>query len=172
MVNMKKKLACLLLAAFTVLGCALPAAADSTEIQTYSVPVTLTAAHSAKHINVTLPASMPVSYTDGKVLTASNLKIENHADSVNVQVSAVEVRSGSFSVVSYNSFPAKGGERIALRINGCATEGPGALALTASAFPVISTGQNLPIQYQAKVAMPDNDGSFEAAYVVFTLKAV
>ena len=169
---MKKKLFRFILAVITVFSLALPASAEASESRTYSIPVTLTVTHSAKHINVTLPAAMPVSISDGKILTASNLKIENHADSVSVRVSSVEVRNGSFSVVSYGNFPETGrNERIALRINGCETTGPGALALTDAAFPVITAGRDLPIRYQAKVAMTERSASVNAAYVIFTLKA-
>ena len=169
---MKKNLRGLFLAVTAALCLAFPVSAEAPESQTYSIPVTLTVVHAAKHINVTLPAALPVSISDGKILTASNLKIENHSDSVSVRVSGVEVRNGSFSVVSYGNFPATGrDERIALRINGCETTGPGALPLTDSAFPVIAAGRELPIRYQAKVAMKEHSGNVNAAYVIFTLKA-
>ena len=169
---MKKKLRGLFLTVIAALCLVFPVSAESPESQTYSIPVTLTVVHAAKHINVTLPAALPVSIADGKILTASNLKIENHADSVSVRVSSIEVRNGSFSVVSYADFPETGRtERIALRINGCETMGPGALALTDAAFPVISAGHDLPIRYQAKVAMTERSESTNAAYVIFTLKA-
>lgn len=146
-------------------------AADEGSTESFTIPVTLTVAHSSKHINVTLPAAMPVSVLDGKVLTADNLQIQNHADSVDVRVAGIEVTSGRFSVVSYQNFRDNGNNQIALWINGCYTKGPGAMTLNDTAFPVITTGNALPILYTAKVSAANDVAGINAASVIFTLKA-
>ena len=61
---------------------------------------------------------------------------------------------------------------IALSINGIGTEGPGDLDITDAAFPDIEAGKNLPINYQAKVAVSKDVKDLSAATVIFTIEAV
>ena len=116
--------------------------------------------------------ALPVSVLDGKVITADNLKIQVHTDSVAVQVASVEVTNGKFSVVSYQNFPEANKNQIALSINGCPSTGAGPLTLNDTAFPVIRAGEALPIRYQAKVSSVADVEGVNAANVIFTLKAV
>ena len=164
------RVVCMILA--VLIGASSVFAADSGNTQQFTVPVTLTVAHSSKHINVTLPAALPVSVLDGKVLTADNLEIWNHPDSVHVRVAGIEVTSAGFAVVSYQNFLDRGKNQIALSINGCATKGPGSLTLHSEAFPELSPGDVLPIHYSAKVSAVSDVNGINAANVIFTLRAV
>ena len=137
----------------------------------YTIPITLTVAHTTKHINVTLPASLPVSVLDDKVLTADNLRIENHSDSQNIRIARIEVLDGAYFVASYEKFPSTEKNRIALRINGCDTIRSGALSFDESAFPLINAGQSIAIRYSAKVSNSSDVRNVQAANVVFTLRA-
>ena len=139
--------------------------------QTTSIPVTLTVIHSAENIDVTLPASLPVSVLDGKVITADNLLIQNNSRTTSVKVTNISVTDAAFKVASYWNFPANETRQIALRINGCDTRSAGSLALTDSAFPVIKAGASLPVKYDAKVSDSETVHSINAASVVITLKA-
>ncbi len=167
---MRKTILCFICVLSLLFG-ATSALADTGDTQTVTVPVTLTVAHSAKHINVTLPAALPVSVLDGKVITADNLKIQVHTDSVAVQVASVEVTNGKFSVVSYQNFSEANRNQIALSINGCPTKGPGLLTLTSSSFPTIAAGSSLALRYSAKVNAVSDVSSINAANVIFTLRA-
>ena len=170
---MKRIIMCLMCALLSILiGASSVLAADENETKEFTIPVTLTVAHSSKHINVTLPAAMPVSVLDGRVLTADNLQIQNHNDSMDVRVTGIEVISGRFSVASYQSFQDNGKNQIALSINGCGTTGPGFLTLTDVAFPVLAPGDTLPIWYNAKVSAVSDMSGVNAANVIFTLRAV
>ena len=146
-------------------------AANEGGTREFTIPVTLTVAHASKHINVTLPAAMPVSVLDGKLLTADNLQIQNHSDSLSIRVTEIRVTDGQYSVSSYDNFQSGESNRIALWINGCATAGPGAITLSETAFPVIAPGNALPIRYHAKVAAAGDVNGANAANIVFTLKA-
>lgn len=170
---MKKFILSLLLAALLAFSAASGVlAVEDAGTREFTVPVTLTVARSTKHINVTLPAAMPVSVLDGKVLTADNLQIRNHSDSLAVRVAAVEVSSAGFTVADYEDFHINGTNQIALWINGCVTEGPGLLALDGTGFPEIAAGGVLPIRYNAKVSAAADVNETRAANVIFTLKAV
>ena len=59
-----------------------------------------------------------------------------------------------------------------MSLNGCATTGSGALAISKTAFPVIGEGETLPINYKAKVAATGATRKLNAANVIITLKAV
>ena len=168
-----KKLFVMICALFVFLfGASSALAAENSAMKEITVPVTLTVAHSTKHINVTLPAAMPVSVLDGRVLTAETLQIRNHPDSADIKVAGIEIRSGRFTVSSYRNFQDLGKNQIALSINGCPSTGPGPLTLNDTAFPVIRAGEALPIRYQAKVSSVADVEGVNAANVIFTLKAV
>ena len=169
---MKRILLSLLLAVLAACSLAPAAfAASDGDTQAFTIPVTLTVAHSSKHINVTLPAAMPVSVLDGKVLTADNLQIQNHSDSMSVRVAEIAVTDGKFAVASYDSFSDGGTDQIALQINGCSTVSSGPLRLSDTAFPLILPGGVLPIRYNAKVSSAGDAAGVNAANVIFTLKA-
>ena len=140
--------------------------------KSYSIPIVLSVYHSNPHIDVTVPASLPISVTDGKVLTADNLRIVNNSTSSRVQITKVEAVSGTLSLTSYESFPARGDNLIALRVNGCGTNGDGPLAINDLAFPVINSSGSLPIKYNAKVNVARDMTDISAASIVFTLKAI
>ena len=164
-----KKVLSIIMAIAAALSLAVPAFAADTK--TMTIPVTLTVVHTARSIDVTLPAALPVSVVDGEVYTADNLVIRNNSDTTAVRVAAVDVTSGAYTVASYNSFPASAPGQIALRINGCATTGAGSLAINATAFPTIGASGSLPIRYDAKVSDSGDVAGVNAANVIFTLKA-
>ena len=164
-----KKLISLTLALALIM--CLPVAVSAEETTEARVPVTLTVINTEKPISVTVPAALPVSVVDGSVLVANNAKISNNAKKGAVQVTAVAVESGALTVADYECF--KGDEKtIALSINGIGTEGPGELDITDTAFPNIAAGENLSINYQAKVVVSEDVKDMSAATVIFTIASV
>lgn len=141
------------------------------EGQTYSIPITLSAVSSTKHISVTLPAAMPVSVLEGKVLTADNLSIQNNSSATNIRIVEMSIQDGDYRVASFEHFPADESGRIALAINGCGTKSSGPLAITETAFPVIEAGGYLPIRYEAKVTPSGECSQTSAASIIITLRA-
>ena len=163
---MKKMTAILL--ALTILCCAAVSvsAAETTEA---SVPVVLTVINTEKPLNVTVPASMPVSVVDGYVVCANNAKITNHGAG-SVRITKINVQPGSFAIGDFENFAATE-NAVALNINGCPTKGAGLLSLTDTAFPVISPDGSLPIIYKAKVCAKAPVTKENAATVIFTIAA-
>ena len=143
----------------------------SAEQQQHTIPVTLTVVHSVHALDVTMPACMPVSVLDGAALTANNVSITNNSRTDGVEVAAVQVENAGCKVADYDAFANSKGT-IALRINGCSTHGPGELAISQTAFPVIAPGDSLPLTYTAKVGTSSEVSDLEAAHVIFTLRAV
>lgn len=139
--------------------------------QTTSIPVTLTVVNTVKNIDVTMPAALPISVTDGKVLTADNVNITNNSAIVGVEVVSISVENAAYEVASYSNFPEKSTAKIAMQINGCSTEGPGLLAISETAFPDIAPQVSLPINYKAKVSVSNDVSGLKVANVVFTLSA-
>ena len=148
-----------------------PVKASAEEVTEARVPVTLTVINTEKPISVTVPAALPVSVVDGSVLVANNAKISNNAKKGAVQVTAVAVESGALTVADYADFDENEGT-IALSINGIGTEGPGELDITDTAFPNIAAGENLSINYQAKVVVSEDVKDMSAATVIFTIASV
>ena len=148
-----------------------PVKASAEEVTEARVPVTLTVINTEKPISVTVPAALPVSVVDGSVLVANNAKISNNAKKGAVQVTAVAMESGALTVADYADFDANEGT-IALSINGIGTEGPGELDITDTAFPNIAAGENLSINYQAKVVVSEDVKDMSAATVIFTIASV
>ena len=138
---------------------------------TATVPVTLTVDNEYRAVNVTVPASLPIHITNGTVVTADNARITNNSKSGAVRVTGVEVTDGAYKVGSYNSF--SGAKTIALKINGCPTEGPGKLGINTTAFPVIKAEESLALEYFAKIsADAPNSKDVNALNVVFTISIV
>ena len=138
---------------------------------TATVPVTLTVDNEYRTVNVTVPASLPIHVINGTVVTADNAKITNNSKSGAVRVTGVEVTDGAYKVGSYNSF--LGAHRVALKINGCATTGAGALAINSTAFPVIQPQSDMALEYFAKIsADAPNSENVNALNVVFTISIV
>ena len=138
---------------------------------TATVPVTLTVDNEYRAVNVTIPASLPIHITNGTVVNADNARITNNSKSGAVRVSGVEVTDGAYKVGSYNSF--SGAHRVALKINGCPTEGPGKLSINTTAFPVIKAEESLALEYFAKIsADAPNSENVNALNVVFTISIV
>lgn len=97
--------------------------------------------------------------------------ITNNSKSGSVRVSGVEVTDGAYKVGNYNSF--SGAKTIALKINGCSTEGPGKLGINTTAFPVIKAEESLALEYFAKIsADAPNSKDVNALNVVFTISIV
>ena len=167
--RLNKKLALAMagmLAATNVAAAAAPAGQ-----QTTTIPVTLTVVNSINSIDVTLPASFPVSVVDGKVLTATNVDIRNNSTKTDVEITDIRVTDGAYKVANYESFPSNDKEKIAMSLNGCATTGSGPLTISKTAFPVIGKGETLPVNYKAKVAASGTVTKLNAANVIITLKA-
>ena len=143
-------------------------AADST---TATVPVTLTVDNEYRSVNVTVPAALPVYVTNSTVVTADNAKITNNSKNGSIQVTGVSITDGAYKVGSYDSF--SGSKTIALKLNGCVTKNAGSVAITSSAFPVISAGGSHLLTYYAKISgdAPNAD-SVQAANIVFTISIV
>lgn len=140
-------------------------AASST---TASVPVTLTVSNEYRAVNVTVPASLPVYVINGSVVVADNARITNNSTSGAVQVTSISIENGAYTVGNYNEF--SGNDTIALKINGCATTGAGALNIDSTAFPVIEPTEELALTYFAKVSGDaENVDSLEAAHVIITI---
>ena len=138
---------------------------------TATVPVTLTVDNEYRTVNVTVPASLPIHVINGTVVTADNAKIMNNSKSGAVRVTGVEVTDGAYKVGSYNSF--SGAHRVALKINGCPTEGPGKLGINTTAFPVIQPQSDMALEYFAKIsADAPNSKDVNALNVVFTISIV
>ena len=123
-----------------------------------------------QQISVTVPAALPVSVVDGKVLTASSAAIRNHGKDP-VAVTAISVKPGAYDIGSFDHFSGLAGT-IALYLNGCGTTGAGSLPMTDAAFPAIEAGESLALRYQAKVALADTQDHAAAASVVFTISIV
>ena len=142
--------------------------------QSFSIPITVSIVKTTKSIDVTLPAALPISVLDGKVLTADNLSIQNHSNTTGVRVTGISVEDGKFRVASFAHFPEDENGRIALRINGCAPVKAGPLSISDTAFPLLEPGGHLPIRYDAKVSATANlnhGGNINAASVIITLRA-
>ncbi len=138
---------------------------------TAKVPVTLTVANEYRAVNVTIPASLPVYVINGTVVTADNARIINNSKTTQIQVTSVSVTDGAYKVGNYSSF--SGSQTIALKINGCSTQGSGNLSITSSAFPVIAAEQSHILTYYAKVSRDaPNTENVNAANVVFTISIV
>lgn len=150
---------------------AFPIGVSAEEITEATVPVTLTVINTVHPISVTVPAALPVSVVDGYTVTANNACITNHAEGGAVQVKAVSVQSGALSIGSFENFSAEE-KSIALKINGCATEKAGPLAITETAFPAVAAGESLPINYSAKVAVTEETSNLNAATIIFTIASV
>ena len=165
----RKSIPALLLALALALSLGTTAfAAGST---TATVPVTLTVANEYRAVNVTVPASLPVYVINGTVVTADNARITNNAKTGSVQVTAIKVTDGAYTVGSYDSFT--GSKTIALKINGCTTKGAGGMSITGSTFPVIAAGGSQALTYFAKVSGDaPNSTDVNAANVVFTISIV
>jgi hypothetical protein len=148
-----------------------PANAETGE-ESHEIPVMLTIVHSTKNIDVTLPATMPVSVLDGKVLTADNLRIYNNSSYLGIEISNVSVTDGVYQIASFSNFPSNEHNVIALCINGRETTKTGALSIDQTAFPIIEPQSSIPIRYTAKVTDSKDIENVNAANVVFTLKAV
>ena len=151
---------------FSLAGTA--SAAGST---TATVPVTLTVSNEYRAVNVTVPASLPVSVVNGAVAVADSARITNNSRTGSVRVTGLSVTDGAYRVGDYDSF--SGSKTIALKINGCPTKGPGRVDINSTAFPVIGPQKNMPLKYHAKVSgdAPNTDG-VDAANVVFTISIV
>ena len=159
-----KRIGALILALALCLS--LGAFADSST--TATVPVTLTVDNEYRAVNVTVPASLPIHVINGTVVTADSAKITNNSKTGAVRVTAVEVTDGAYRVGSYNSF--SGSRRVALKINGCPTQGEGMLSINGSAFPVIKPQSDMALTYFAKIsADAPNSENVNALNVVFTI---
>lgn len=139
---------------------------------TATIPVTLTVIHTAKNIDVTVPAVLPISLVDDKIVTAENVAIKNNNKSFGVEVERVNVENGLYEIVDYDSSPTIGQNQLALQLNGIGTKGPGALDITKEAFPDLLPEDTLSIAYDAKVSDSADVSDLEIAHVVFTLKAI
>ena len=164
---MKQKLWALFLGLTMTASLAVSASATS---QRHEVPVTLTIVNTEQRLSVTVPAALPISVVDGCVVTATNAAIRNTADSGSIQVTAVAVQPGAYDIGDYEDFSGDK-DTIALSLNGCPTQGAGALTITGEAFPAITPGQTLAIRYQAKVDTASEVSAVQAATVVFTIAA-
>ena len=165
----KKKLITFLLALTMILSLSVGAsAAETTEAK---VPVTLTVVNTISPISCTVPAALPVSLVDGYVVCANNAAITNTGKIGAIRVTKVDVQAGTFEIGNFDDFSA-GKNSIALSINGCSTEGAGALTLADGAFPAIPAEKNLAIRYKAKVSASEAVTNVNAATIVFTIAAV
>ena len=165
----KKKLITFLLALTMILSLSVGvSAAETTEAR---VPVTLTVVNTVAPISCTVPVCLPVSLVDGYIVTASNAAITNTGKTGAIRVTKVDVQAGTFEIGSYDNFSASKNS-IALSINGCGTNGTGALTLVEGAFPAIAAEKNLAIRYKAKVSASEAVTNINAATIVFTIAAV
>ena len=162
---MTRRILALVLGLTRALSMALCASASE-----HSSVVTLTVVNTQRPINVTVPASLPVSVVDGYVVTATNAVIRNNAASGAVQVTKIVVNNGALTVGNYADF-ANGENTIALELNGCGTVAAGELSINGEAFPAIAAGGSMPIVYNAKVNVTGQVADMAAATVVFTISA-
>ncbi len=140
-------------------------AANST---TATVPVTLTVANEYRSVNVTVPASLPVYIINGTVVTADSAVIRNNSPTTAIQVTKVSVTDGAYKVGNYDAF--SGSKTIALKINGCTTNGAGDMSIVNGAFPVIGAQSSQSLTYFAKISGDaPNAENVNAANVVFTI---
>ena len=161
-----KRFSAILLALALVLSFNTTAFAASSA--TATVPVTLTVANEYRAVNVTVPANLPVYVINGTVVTADNAKITNNSKTGSIQVTGIKVTDGAYKIGSYDSF--SGSKTIALKINGCVTNGAGNMAIANGAFPVIAADGKQLLTYYAKVSgdAPNAD-NVQAANIVFTI---
>ena len=164
-----QKAAALLLALALIF--AFPVSASAAETTEARVPVTLTVVNTVAPISCTVPACLPVSLLDGYVICANNAAITNTGKTGAIRVTKVDVQAGTFEIGSYDNFSASKNS-IALSINGCGTNGTGALTLVEGAFPAIAAEKNLAIRYKAKVSASEAVTNINAATIVFTIAAV
>jgi len=135
---------------------------------TATVPVTLTVSNEYRAVNVTVPAALPVEVINGVVITADSARITNNSKGTPIQVTKVSVTDGAYKVSSYRNF--SGSQSIALKINGCETEGSGSLRIDSTAFPEIRPEGSQKLTYYAKVSGDaPNAKDVKAANVVFTI---
>ena len=161
-----KRFSAILLALALVLS--LSTAAFAASSATATVPVTLTVANEHRAVNVTVPANLPVYVINGTVVTADNAKITNNSKTGSIQVTGIKVTDGAYKIGSYDNF--SGSKTIALKINGCVTNGAGNMAIANGAFPVIAAGGNQLLTYYAKVSgNAPNVDNVQAANIVFTI---
>ena len=95
--------------------------------------MTLTVIESQRQISVTVPAALPVSVVDGKVLTASTPPSATTGKDP-VAVTAISVKPGAYDIGSFDHFSGLAGT-IALSLNGCGTTGAGSLPMIDAALP-------------------------------------
>ena len=165
----KRRICTLILAAVVVLS--LGATAFAANTTTATVPVTLTVSNEYRAVNVTVPAALPVEVINGVVITADNAQITNNSKGTPIQVTKVSVTDGAYKVSSYRNF--SGSQSIALKINGCETEGSGSLRIDSTAFPEIRPEGSQKLTYYAKVSGDaPNVENLKAANVVFTIAMV
>ena len=138
-----KRFSAILLALALVLSFSTTAFAASSA--TATVPVTLTVANEYRAVNVTVPASLPVYVINGTVVTANNAKITNNSKTGSIQVTGIKVTDGAYKIGSYDSF--FGSKTIALKINGCVTNGAGNMTIAKGALSVIAAGGNELLTY-------------------------
>ena len=162
------------LSTILILICAMiltmPCSAESE--QTTTIPVTLTVINTVKNIDVTMPAALPVSVLDGKVMTADNVSITNNSTKIGIEIASIAIENAAYTVESYDNFPNNSRQKIGMQINGCSTTGPGLLTLNNTSFPIVKPLESLPINYKAKVSDSNNVSSLKVASVIFTLRAV
>ena len=165
----KQRLLSLLLAA--VVSGMFSVAAEAESSASATVPVTLTVSNEYRAVNVTVPAALPVYILNGTVVTADNAAITNNSQTTAVRVTSVSVTDDAYTVGSYDHF--SGSRCIALKINGCPTDGAGEMKLIPDAFPDIRAGDSLPLTYYAKISGDaENEENVSAATVVFTISPV
>lgn len=148
-----------------------PVLAASTDRE-MTIPVTLTVVNTVKSIDVTMPASMPISVYDDKVLTADNVAITNNSTNTHVGVVSIVAENGAYDVEHYMEFPDNSASKVALSINGCGTVGPGEIPIKDGAFSQIEPQTSLPINYKAKVSSSGDVTGLEVAKIIFTLRAI
>ena len=167
---MKRNMIPSLFLSFALMLC-LATSAFAAGTTTATVPVTLTVDNQYRAVNVTIPASLPVYVANGTAVTADNARITNNSKTGSVQVTALSVTDGAYKVGSYDSF--SGSRTIALKINGCVTEGAGSLRITPAAFPALPAGSSQALTYFARVSGDaPNSENIQAANVVFTISIV
>ena len=165
----KKTVTAMIFSLLLLFSLSATAFADSST--TATVPVTLTVSNEYRSVNVTVPASLPIYVINGKVVVADSAKITNNSKTGSVQVTGLSVKDGAYKVGSYDSFG--GSKTIALKINGCGTQGSGSVTISPGAFPVIEPQGSMLLEYFAKVSGDaPNAENVPAASVIFTITFV
>lgn len=123
--------------------------------------------------SATVPAIIPITVsTSGEVTAPTNARIVNNNYDRAIEVKSITLAGANgWTTADYTSgdFSTRDGKRLAMSFNGDASNGAGAVALTADAWQIAADG-TLPLALDAKVPLQSKSGAVgQVATVSFVL---